>query len=491
MLADILDWSWIPGLLYAVFVIALCIRVLMETRTSSKAVAYILLIILLPALGIIIYLFVGRNVKKKHLYSKKLSIDFRQTSNLKQLFEDYRTEKAAEFKAEYEQFAGNAQMLFSDNKSILTHHNAVTIHINGEEKFPQLLQDIRQAKEHIHLEYYIYENDGIGNELAELLIQKAKEGVKVRFIYDDFGSRKIAGNIAKRLKENGVETYPFYEVIFSALADRLNYRNHRKLVIIDGHTAYLGGINVSDRYINSEGENKMFWRDTHLRICGTAVWNIQHLFLCDWNFASGQNLSYSRTFFKDTAFLKPMHQEKTWVQIASGGPDSEIPSILFAYLEAIESAQSHIDITTPYFIPSISLLHALHMAILRGVRVRLLVPGISDSYIANLASFSYYDEIIKMGVELYFYQKGFIHAKSICIDDMFSMVGSANLDIRSFEFNFEVNALIYDKKIALRLREIFEEDLKEARLIRHAEWEKRSFVRRLMERTVRIISPLL
>lgn len=480
-------WT-ILGILYIAALVILSIKVIMDTRSSPKAVSYVLLIFILPVLGASIYLIFGRNIKKKTLYSKKLGRDSEQTIILSKAFENYKKLKELEFDENYAEFSGVAEILFWEKKSILTWRNNIKLYKNGEEKFPDLLDALRKAKNHIHIQYYIYEDDDIGKEISDLLCQKAREGVKVRFIYDDFGSRKIRKTLVKDMLAAGVEAFPFYQVIFTLLADRLNYRNHRKIVVIDGDTGFVGGINVSDKYINN-GKSDLYWRDTHIRIRGEAVWTLQHVFLCDWNFAANHELGFAPEFFKPAFELEGTARK--WVQVVASGPDSTVPSILYGYLGAINSAQKYVYLTTPYFIPGQAFLNALHMAALRGVDVRLLVPGISDSFITNAASNSFYDELLDMGVKVYLYQKGFVHAKTAVIDGTFVSIGTANLDIRSFDFNFEVNAMIYDREMAEKLTNMFEDDLKNADQVISENWRKRPLKTRFFERIVRLISPLM
>ncbi len=480
---------WIVcSVVYLVLLLILCIKVIMDTRSSAKAVAYLLIIFLLPLAGASIYLLFGRNIKRKSLYSKKLGKDKERAAMLQKKIESFENLKTLELDKDYDDFVPTAQMLMSQHKSILTDANEIKIYKNGEDKFPELLDSLLNAKHHIHIEYYIYEDDDIGQELANILIQKAKEGVKVRFIYDDFGSKDIRKKLVKRMREAGVEAFPFYEVIFILLADRLNYRNHRKIVVVDGEIAYVGGINVSNKYVNN-GKSDLYWRDTHMRIKGEAVWTLQHIFLCDWNFASDQDLGFEDEFFRKEFELDS--KAKTLMQIAASGPDSFVPSILYTYLSAIYAAKEYIYLVTPYFIPGLSFIQGLHAAVLRGVKVKLIVPGISDSMVTNAASFSFYDELMEMGIEVHLYEKGFVHAKTVVIDDAFCMVGTANLDIRSFEFNFEVNAVVYDKKHAMEMRKTFEEDLKDCKELTLEDYKSRPLYTRFFERIVRLVSPLM
>jgi len=314
--------------------------------------------------------------------------------------------------------------------------------------------------------------------------------VEVRLIYDDFGSRSIRKTIVPRLREGGVRAFPFYRIIFIALANRLNYRNHRKIIVIDGITAFVGGINISDRYCNEEGDaKKLFWRDTHLRIDGPGVQYLQYLFLCDWNFCASERLTPDGTLFPLPSTYGPRGNKV--VQIAASGPDSDVPTILFSLLQAISLATTEILITTPYFIPGESLIDALMVAALGGVKVKLLVPGISDSKLVDAAARSYYGDMLRAGVEVYLYQKGFVHAKSVVTDRKVAIVGTANMDYRSFDLNFEVSAVVYDNQVAGELADIFYQDIQFAEKIDPVQWSLRPAWKKMPEKIARLVSPLL
>lgn len=377
-------------------------------------------------------------------------------------------------------------MLLNDN-SPLTSHNEVKLLLNGENKFPEVIEALKNAQHHIHIEYYIFEDDNIGNQIKELLIQKVAEGVKVRFIYDDFGSRSIRKTTVRELIAGGVEAYPFYKILFIALSNRTNYRDHRKIIVIDGCTGFVGGINVSDRYINGIDKKQLFWRDTHVRINGPGVYYLQYLFICDWNFCAETKLPILPEYFCTTK----SDNGKAMVQIAASGPDSDNPTIMFSLLETIGMAQEELLITSPYFIPGESIMNALNVASLSGVKVKILVPDKSDSFIVNAAARSFYSEVLDSGAEIYLYKKGFVHAKTMVADGQLAIIGTANMDHRSFELNFEVNSMIYDTELAQQLRAAFYEDIKDARQINPKTWAKRPLFRQLPEKLLRLLSPLL
>ena len=479
--------NWIlVSAIYIIIVIAVCLRIVYDTRSSTKTIAYLLLSIFVPIGGILFYLVFGVNYWKLKLYSKKSAEGKKILDKLEQEWEiptgEFLKKSSNLLEGNYEL----AAMLLKELHTPLTGGNKVKLLVNGEEKFPEVLKALNEAKHHIHLEYYIYENDSIGKQIENILITKAKEGVQVKFIYDDFGSPSINKKMEIRLKNAGVEVYPFQKVLFYLLANRLNYRNHRKIIVIDGQTAFTGGINVSDKYINNK-PGRLYWRDTHIRIDGPGVFYLQYLFFTDWNFCCGKKIKPTiEHFVADKKF-----PEDTLLQVVASGPDADQPAILFSILQTINLATKEILITTPYFIPGDAILDALKVAALSGISVKLLVPGISDSKLVNAASSSYYGELLFAGVEIYLYNKGFVHAKTIVADGKLSVIGTANMDMRSFELNFEVNAIIYDEKISKKLRTIFFEDLRDAKKIDAKKWNKRPVYKQLPEKLARLFSPVM
>ena len=473
-------------IVYVLIVIAVIIKIILDTDDSVKATAYVLFVVLFPVAGIIVYFSVGINYRKETLYSRKLVLNKTQGDEVEQVIKAYRHKGDISLADGFTQFYKLNRLFPHVPLCFATQKNEVTILRNGEEKFPELLESLQSARHHIHLEYYIYEDDAIGNVIADILIKKANEGVQVRFIYDDFGSRSIRKSLVPKLKKNGVKVFPFYKLLIFRVANRLNYRNHRKIVIIDGETAFVGGINISDKYDNSK-QNKLYWRDTHLKIKGEAIWSLQNIFIADWNFCSGEKLKVEESFFKRHFSIDSCQ----WSQIVSSGPDFVRPDVLHSYIKAIESANENIFITTPYFIPPKELLTALKMAAISGIDVRVLAPGISDSMIVNAVTKSYFGDLLACGVKIYLYEKGFVHAKTMVCDNQLAIVGTTNLDHRSFELNFEVNAIVYDHQVATNLKNLFFDDLNFATEINAAQWMERPKLKKLIEKTIRLFAPLM
>lgn len=485
-----MNWLLIGEIAYVIILVLVCLRIIYDTRSTTKTLAYLLFAVFVPIFGMIFYFSFGINYRHRKMYSKKLYENDDLAARFQQRILNYSEQTFQQNHAAVISNKELAFMVLKDSMSPLTAKNSVKLLINGEQKFPEVLHAIKNARHHIHIEYYIYEDDEIGRTIEALLIEKAKEGVTVRFIYDDFGSRDIRKKLVPRFKAADINAFPFLKVHFMLFANRLNYRNHRKIIVIDGVTAFVGGINVSDRYINDGRKPKqVYWRDTHLRIDGPGTQYLQYLFLCDWNFCAGEVLQPDRNFFP-TAPVQNAADNKI-VQIAASGPDSESPTILFSILQAINLATEEILITSPYFIPGESLLDALTIASLSGITVKLIVPGKSDSILVNAAARSYYNDLLNAGVEIYQYQKGFVHAKTMVTDRKIAIVGTANMDFRSFDLNFEVNAIVYDIEIASELSAVFYEDLKNARKIDPEQWADRPFYKQLLEKAARLLSPLL
>jgi cardiolipin synthase len=464
------------------------IMIISQNRSPSKTLAYLLLFFALPIAGIVIYYLFGENYRKKKLYKRKFAKDQvafeRYAHRLAILSEEL-------IQAHLEGLKGNkrlVRLILKDTKLPLSINNKVELLLNGEEKFDQLFKAIACARHHIHMEYYIIENGLISNQLRDLLLKKSKEGVEVKIIYDDFGT-DLTNKYLRKLRTNGIAILPFYKILFPIVSNRHNYRDHRKMVIIDGKTAFTGGINISDRYSNKLiARNKLYWRDTHLKIEGEVVKQLQYLFFLNWSFCSDTEIPITQDYFPDIPVIEDGGQ---MVQLIESGPDSERASIMMSYFAAITHAREYVYITTPYFIPNESLITALKTAALGKVEVRLLVPGVSDSRLVNAAAQSYYTELLEAGVKIYLYQKGFVHAKTMISDNNLSMVGSANMDIRSFDLNFELNAAIYDRKLHEQLKASFFQDLANSTEIHLAEWEQRSRFKKLGESTCRLVSSIL
>ena len=474
----------IASIIYGATILFIVTLIILENRHPVKTIAWVLVLVLLPVLGIIHYLFFGIEYRKRKLFSRKELKDLQRMERFSQIQLKFLPDNKYLEDPDIRAKRHIITLLLNNSKAILTRHNHVEILQNGSATFSEIIEAIKSAKEHIHIEYYIYSDDKIGNKIKDLLIEKAEQGVQVRFIYDSVGSWGLKRKFRKSLKDAGVEIYPFLPVKFPLFASKINYRNHRKIVVVDGKIGFVGGVNIADRY--AEGHPKIgFWRDTHLKVQGDAVHSLQSVFLTDWYFSSKQVVQGLSYF--------PHHEieENHLVQITASGPDSDWASIMQAYFSAIATAKDHVYISTPYFIPNESILTALKSAAMSGVDVRLLLPSKSDVGIYLWSSQSYVEILLESGVKVYFYDKGLNHGKIMMVDGVFASVGTANMDIRSFDQNFEVNALVYDKEITQLLENDFLEDLEDSTRIYLETYSKRPLRHKVRESLSRIFSPLL
>ncbi len=469
--------------LYLIGIIFLAGKIIMDTRNTSKTLAYLMLIIFLPVLGIIIYFVFGVNYRKNKFYTFKIERNEQVYQAVSTYIRETHHKTLESHQEQMDQFLTTVNFLYNAGHSPLSQGNYAEILVNGEGKFEKVFEVLEKAVHHIHLEYYIYDNDSIGNRLADLLIKKAGQGVKVRFLYDDMGSGKIGKKLLQRLKDASIEVSPVNKITFRLLANRVNYRDHRKIIIVDGAEVFTGGINVSDKYINPNP--KQYWRDVHLYMKGEAVFYFQFLFFSNWIFATEKIPEISQLYF-----TKSLEEGSSLIQTAASGPDTQ-PSIMLSTTSAILSAKKRIYIVTPYFIPVETVFNAIKQAALSGVDVRLMVPKSGDSIVVNAAAYSYYEELLENKVRVFFYKKGFIHAKTMLIDDIFSSVGTANMDVRSQELNFEVNALVFDQKINGKLQDLFREDMNDCEEIHLDSWKKRPKYKVFFEHLARLLSPLI
>jgi cardiolipin synthase len=480
-------WKSMPSLvtiLYFLTVVFIAILIILQNRNPEKTISWILVLVLLPFAGVIIYLFFGQEYRKTKMFSRKGLKDLERLRNLTMEQLDNLTTSNFETSEKLKSKKKLMNLLLSNSNAILTSDNEVQILQNGEETFPEIFKAIEQAKHHIHLEYYIIENDKIGNQLRELLIKKAREGVNVRLIFDDVGSWKLRKRFIRSMSDAGVQVDCFMKVRFPMLTSRVNYRNHRKIIIVDGEIGFVGGLNFADRYLYGIPDIGS-WRDTHLKVVGGGATAMQIIFMADWYFVSKEIL-------KGDEYFHPFKSGNgKLVQMTASGPDSDWESISHAYFSAISSANEYVYISTPYLMPTTDIVTALKTSALGGIDVRIIVPGLSDAITPKWSTNSYVEELLEAGVKVYFYKAGFTHSKVIVTDGIFSSVGTANLDFRSLETNFEVNAMIYDEEIAQILTQQFLDDQQKSELILLNEWKKRPHINKIKESFSRILSPIL
>lgn len=468
---------WLLVALYFFSIISTIAVVLSENRNPVKSLAWVTILILLPMAGLIIYIFFGRSIKNTRMISRRQKRRLLKNEAFRKI--DYPKLDAALTPESVQQIC----LTHSLTGASFYPGNSVEIFTNGKEKFDAMIADLWAAEKYIHLQYYIFENDAIGDQIKDILIKKAHQGVKVKVIYDHVGCLKVPNSFFNEMKEVGIEIYPFFKVTFPMFATRINWRNHRKLCIIDGNVGYIGGMNIADRYIN--GGKFAKWRDTHLRITGPAISALQYSFAVDWSFMGRPLVEEDiyQTNSKDAIGVG--------MQMATCGPTSQWPNLAFIFQKAISNAKKRIYIQTPYFLPTENLLRTLQTAALAKVDVRIMLPRHSDSKIMTHASFSYIEQCAQAGIKFYLYNSGMLHSKTIIVDDEFSTVGSTNFDFRSFEHNFEGNMFMYSREVNAQLAEIFAEDQKECTRINISHWRKRPLIDKALESVLRLLSPIL
>ena len=472
------SWLYVTLLLIYVFSILTIITVVVsENRSPVKSLAWVTVLVLFPLLGILLYAFFGRSIKNTRMISRRNRRRLRRLEAPKKIKLD-RLDLTPESLQQIQlaRVLGGAMYYPGNDFDVFT---------SGEKKFRRLLDDIAKAAQSINMQYYIISNDAIGQKVKDALIAAARRGVTVRVIYDHVGSFSTKGVFFQEMRAAGVQAYPFFRVAFPPFGTRINWRNHRKLCIIDDSIGYIGGMNVADRYI--DGGHFDVWRDTHIRITGPAVGALLYSFAVDWNFMGQPLFSFD---ISQQLTNKPDYS-KAGMQLLTSGPTSQWNNIAFLFVKAIGNAKKRVYIQTPYFLPTESLLRALQTAALSGVDVRIMMPRHSDSRMLDAASHSYMIECLQAGIKMYFYEKGMLHAKMMVVDDEFVTIGSTNFDFRSFEHNFEANMLIYSKAANAKLREAFQRDINDSRRVTIQEWKKRPLLKKAAESILRLLSPIL
>ena len=468
---------WILYGLYTLIVIIVMLKVLMDNREPSKTMAWMLVLWALPMVGIVLYFFFGQNTRKERLISQR-SLDQLTKRSMLEFAEQRNLHIPEEHRTLMQLFKNQSMALpFKDNK--------VEVYTNGYEFFPSLLREIGKAKDHVHVEMFIFDNDALGNLIADTLIDKAQQGVEVRVIYDDVACWKVRNSFWERLRDGGVEVHAFMPVKFPAFTSKVNYRNHRKLIVIDGKAGFIGGMNIATRYVKGVGRP---WRDTHILVRGGAVYGIQRAFLVDWYFVDRTLIAGKRYYPAISTALS----NNCLAQVVTSGPITEWPDMMQGFVRVLLTARQYVYIETPYFLPSEPVLFAIRTAALAGVDIRLMLPQRTDSRLLDQASKSYVREILQAGAKIYFYDDGFNHSKFLVCDDSISTVGSSNIDFRSLEHNFESNIFFYDKGMALRMKKIYWEDEAHSVLVDEAgQLEKHGFFQLLWESILRMFSPLM
>lgn len=484
--------------IYTATVIGIILVVILGNRNPLKTIPWVVVLIFAPVVGLVFYFFFGQDLRRKRIISRrtyKRLMVYALPAHVRR--SDAPVPAACQ---------SLSTLLTNTSQAVSFYGSRLTHYGDGASKMTALLEEIEKARDHIHILYYIFCDDETGARLQQALIRKAKEGVKVRVLYDDVGCNGVKKEFFQQMRDAGAEVHALLHVRFPMLTDRVNYRNHRKIVVIDGTTGFVGGFNIGREYISKDPQFG-YWRDTHLKIKGEAAISLQIRFALDWNYATGENLFKDLSYFGDEAeaarkrlmgegngHIWPKDQadaEQVYMQIITSGPDTREPHIRNNYLELFHKAKRHIYIQTPYFIPDDAILSALKIAASSGVDVRLMIPCKPDHPFVYWATCSYAGELLDYGARCYVYENGFLHSKGVMVDGQVSCYGTANMDIRSFELNFEVNATIYDQKTTERLEKAFMDDLPHCREITREDYHSRRLWMRLKEQMCRLLSPLL
>ncbi len=471
----ILNWIFLSIIISIIFL------VIKENENPIKTIAWIQVLIFLPIIGFILYIFLGINYRKKRIFKNKTINDHLSIERSEHILTS--RYKPIRFSSNSQNVQRLITLLYENSKAILSEYNECTFYFTGKDALINLFNEIKKAKHSVHLEYFTIRDDQTGNCLKEILLNKLNENVEVRIIYDAVGSWRTKRNFWEDLRKSGAECYPFSPLLFPYLSSKLNYRDHRKIAIIDGNVSFIGGVNIGNQYMGLSKRYSL-WADAHLKIIGEASALIQQMFLLDWVFVSKKNFPISRYFPEIN------NQSKKKIQIISSGPDTNWENIHQAYFTIISSARKYLYIQTPYMFLDESILTALKIAGLSGVDVKILLPKQSDHKFVHLGTRSYYYELIQANISIYEYRNGFMHAKVIIADDEYASVGSANMDIRSFSQNFEINAILYDLEDICILKDNFIKEISNADLIDNQWIDKRRWYKKLGESISRLFSPI-
>ncbi|MDD2620176.1 MAG: cardiolipin synthase [Syntrophomonadaceae bacterium] len=477
---QILDYVFIVNIVFAILLI------FFERHNPTVTLTWLLVLFFMPVLGFLLYIFLGQDLRKKKLFYLKEEEEQKFFPQLTQQDESLHNNQLCFINPRVSEYRNIIHLHLNSNQSLFSQDNDVEVFNDGKKLHQEILNSLERAEKYIHMEYYIIGNDATGKAIRDVLAAKARSGVEVKLLYDGMGCLHLPRNFFKPLILAGGEVSVFFPPFFPHINLRINYRNHRKICIVDGTDGYIGGFNIGDEYLGLSKEYG-YWRDSHLRIKGSALNGLQLRFLLDWRYTCGYDFPVEEKYFPER-----VSAGQTGVQIVSSGPDSKWSSIRDGYLRMISSARHKVYIQTPYFVPDDSILEALKIAALSGVDVRLMIPDKADQPFVHWANLSYVGELLEAGARCFAYSdKGFLHSKVIIIDGFVSSVGTANMDIRSFQLNFEVNAFVYDETVTRNLENDFFKDLENSREIILEDYLNRSAGVRIKEALCRLLSPLL
>ncbi|MGO5053776.1 cardiolipin synthase [Lachnospiraceae bacterium LCP25S3_G4] len=478
--------EWVMDNLVIINVILALLIIFFQRRRPQTVWTWLLVLYFIPILGFFLYLIIGQDFHKMHMFKMK-EIEGEMKYAIRRQEESIYRKKLRLANPEMERFQNLILYNLEESQAVLTDNNDVRIYTDGKDKFQALISEMENATRYIHIQYYIIRNDELWKEIEEVLVRKVREGVEIRILFDSMGCRGMKNRDWEHMEREGIQVAEFFPALLGNLQLRVNYRNHRKIVVIDGRVGFVGGFNIGREYLGFD-QKFGYWRDTHLCIEGAAVTSLAVRFVLDWNYAAKENL-----FLEDRLFEIPIYLRngRDPVQIISSGPDSNSQEIRDNYLRLIHKARDHVYLQTPYFIPDENILDALRIAAKSGIDVRIMVPCKPDHPFVYWATYSYLGDMIGAGAKCYVYNNGFLHSKVLTVDGMVACCGTANMDIRSFQLNFEVNATIYSERTAGRLERAFENDITQSTLVNRKKYDERSLSIRMKEQFSRLLSPLL
>lgn len=477
-------WRWIFSNIIYINILFAIIIVFFQRREPQVVWTWLLVLVCLPIVGFVLYVIIGQDFHKRNMFKTKEISDM-VSANISKQQENIRRHDISGID---EKYIDMVMYNLESSEAAYTTDNSVDIFDDGMKKLECLCEELKKAKEFIHIQYYIIRDDEAFNMLIPILIDKAKEGVEVRVLYDAMGCRATGSKLWNRMTSNGIKVGEFFPAYLKRFQMRANYRNHRKIVVIDNKVGFVGGFNIGREYL-SKDEKFGYWADLHLKITGSAVYGLENRFILDWSYATKENLvadhKYSIVEVSDTG------SGKTGMQVISSGPDSKYMNIRNNYLILIHKAKKRICIQSPYFVPDEAILGALKIAILSGVEVNIIIPCKPDHMFVYWVTYSYLGELIEAGAKCYTFNDGFVHGKYLTVDGEVCCVGTANMDIRSFKLNFEVNVTVYDSEVTAKIEESFENVKKNSTRVTEYDYATRGIKIKIKEQLCRLLSPLL
>lgn len=464
------------GLWLVISIIAV-VDLLLNKREPSSTLSWLLFVIFVPYVGTVLFYLIGPQRLERKAILRKRTLDAFLENVGSRDWKEQSISAVAENDREVLDFARRI------SEYSATSSNTVEMLLDPHDALMAMKAEIEKATKFVHLEYYIIQSDEVTKLLFEAMLSAARRGVEVRILYDSLGSLWLKRIFLRKLVKEGAKVAGFLPLSFLPQRLYVNFRNHRKILVVDGKVAFTGGSNIGREYLGRRFDTQ--WHDYAVKVMGPACSQLEDVFAKDWHFTTQEDL------FHDKYYPGTSPSGDSVIQVVESGPDSTFLALHQAIFLALNSAEKEILMITPYFIPDPAIMSSLCVAALRGISVKLLLPAKTDLKLVQYASRSFYDTLLKAGVQIHEFQPRILHAKLLCIDGKWTIVGSANMDIRSFQLNFELNLFIYGKSVAHQAKSTFERDLAQSRKIELEEFLNRSVGKRILENACRLLSPVL